>query len=121
MAIILMVDDEPDACQLMERLLSASGHEVHAFTDAEAATSWLGRHIPDLAILDIRLRGADGISVLEFIRNHRLHTKVMMITGYPSAETARKAAAFGADDYLVKPVEISELEDRVSRALETAF
>jgi len=117
MSLILVVDDERDACLLLQRVLSGSGHEVHALDDAREAIRWLQTHEPDLALLDIKLRGGDGITVLEHLRRDHAHTKVMMITGYPSVETASKALELGIDDYLVKPLEIDELEERVNKAL----
>ena len=117
MSLILVVDDEQDACLLMQRVLSASGHEVHTMNDAQMAMEWLQTHVPDLALLDIKLRGADGIRILEHIRQHCVHTKVLMITGYPSVEMANKALNLGIDDYLVKPIDIDELEERVKKVM----
>jgi DNA-binding NtrC family response regulator len=117
MAIILMLDDEQDACSLVQRVLSASGHEVHAFTSANKALEWLKTHTPDLSILDIKLREASGVHVLEFIRKYQPEAKALMITGYPTAETARRACELGIIDYLVKPLEIDELESCVNKAL----
>ncbi|MFP5213548.1 MAG: response regulator, partial [Acidobacteriota bacterium] len=76
MALILMVDDEQDACQMMRRILSMFGHQVEAFTGAPEAIQWLKANEPDLALLDIKLRGDDGLSILEFIRKRELCTKV---------------------------------------------
>jgi DNA-binding response OmpR family regulator len=117
MALILMVDDEHDACQLMERILSALGHEVQAFTDGRKALEWLRGNVPELAILDIKLKGMSGLSVLESIRSNQVKTKVMMVTGYPSVESSNRAIELGVDDYMVKPIEIDELEQRVNRVL----
>lgn len=121
MALILVVDDEKDACRLMERILSASGHRVFGFTEAEAATRWLDDNVADLAILDIKLQSSSGISLLETIRRREPFMKVVMITGYPSVETVRKALQLGIEDYLVKPLEIDELEKRVDKALGLAL
>lgn len=117
MATILMLDDERDACNLVQRVLSASGHEVHAFTSAKNALDWLKAHSPDLAILDIKLRETSGVQVLEFIRENQPQAKALMITGYPTAETAQRACELGIIDYLVKPLEIDELESSVNEAL----
>ena len=121
MGCILVLDDELDACRLMERVLSALGHEVHAFSDYREATEWVRSRKPDLALIDIKLRGTDGISFLKFFRQKYPFAKVIMITGYPSADTTTKALKFGVEDYLVKPVEIAELEERVGKALRTSL
>jgi DNA-binding response OmpR family regulator len=117
MAHILVLDDEQDACSLMARVLSALGHEVQVFTDYLPVLDWLELHTPDLALIDIKLRRGSGLKVLEFIRIHLPQTKVMMITGSPSAETSRKADQLGIDDYLVKPIDIDELERRLNDTL----
>ncbi len=119
MGLILVVDDEQDAGRLMQRVLSASGHEVCAIGDPEEAINWLQKNTPDLVLLDIKLKGKSGISVLEYLRGYNLKTKVVMVTGYPSAETRNKAMDFGVQEYLIKPIEIDELESRVNKLLES--
>jgi DNA-binding response OmpR family regulator len=118
MALILLVDDERDACSMVQRILSTLGHEVRGFTDAKEAIQWLLTNTPDLALLDIRLRGMSGFVVLEYLRRKCPRTKTIMITGYPSAETAGIAQEMGVDDYLIKPMEIEELEKHVIKTLE---
>lgn len=117
MAIIMVIDDEQDACRLLERLLSAAGHAVHAFTGAEEALGWLASNTPDLALLDISRPGSEGVGVLEGMRKRGLSTKAMMITGRPTAESANRAFALGVEDCLVKPIDIDELEARVNESL----
>lgn len=117
MGLILVVDDELDAGRLAERVLSASGHKVLSMTDAEQAMSWLQINTPDLVLLDVKLRGRSGMSVLEYLHRNFPATKVVMVTGYPSAETSNKAREFGVQDYLIKPIELDELEERVNRLL----
>jgi DNA-binding response OmpR family regulator len=117
MALILIVGDEPDACRMLQRILSSFGHSVQAFTTGGKAVEWLEDNLPDLALLDINLRETDGIGLLKILRRSQPRTKTMMITGNPSAETAGQATELGVVDYLVKPVEIDELEERINRAL----
>ncbi len=117
MAIIMVVDEEPDACRLLERLLSASGHTVHAFTMVRDALGWLAGNTPDLALLDISQPGGEGVGVLEGIRRRGLPTKAVMITGRPTAESASRAFELGVEDCLVKPIDIDELEARINESL----
>ncbi|MEJ5349290.1 MAG: response regulator [Desulfosoma sp.] len=121
MALIMVLDDEKDACRLMQRVLVRLGHEVHTFCDASTARRWLEDHDPDLALLDIKLKDDDGLSVLRFLRAHKPRVRVMIITGFPSAETAQEARRLATEDYLVKPVELDELEYRVRKVLENRF
>jgi len=71
----------------------------------------------DLAIVDIQLKRKSGIDVLKYIRNFNLVTKIIIITAFPSVETAKQAVSLGADDYLIKPIEIDDLEKKVNSLL----
>lgn len=117
MAVIMVVDDEEDACRLSARILKAQGHEVHAFTTGEEAIQWLKGATPDLALLDIKLTGGDGISVLQHVRELGRSTRVLLTTGYPVAPRTQRALKLGVAGILVKPVEIDEFERLVHRAL----
>ncbi|MHC1724518.1 MAG: response regulator [Syntrophobacteraceae bacterium] len=117
MARILVLDDEEDICNLVRRVLSGSGHEVVTFTRAGEALQWLQSHRPDLALLDFKLRESDGLVVLAYLRRHCPGVKAIMITGQPSPEIKEKAAELGLEDYLLKPLEISVLEEQVNRSL----
>lgn len=118
MAIILALDDVSDASILMKRILERKGHQVHAFTEEEDALAFARDEKPDLAILDIKLKRLTGVEVLEELRKISPGTRVIMLTGYPTLETARHAKALGATDYLVKPIDKDELEARVAAALD---
>ncbi|MCK8600650.1 response regulator [Desulfoferrobacter suflitae] len=118
MGLILVVDDEKDAGRLMERVLSTSGHKVCAIADPDEAITWLQQNTPDLVLLDVKLKGRSGISVLEYLHGHEIQTKVVMVTGYSSPETRNKARQLGVQEYLSKPVEIDELESRINKLLE---
>lgn len=118
MALVLVLDDERDACQLMARIISSFGHEVKAFTDSEEALKWVSRREPDLALLDVGLHGSYGIDVVDRFLRIRPRLKAILITGYPSMATVGEAPHSGTLDLLVKPVELDELEARVRLALE---
>ena len=117
MGLVLVLDDELDACRLMQRVIGAMGHEVHAFTDHHEALEWVRCYKPDLAVVDVKLRETSGLSVLRSMQKMLFSTKVIMITGCPSEETFEEAMQMGVEDYLSKPLEIADLEEMVSRAL----
>ena len=96
---------------------NARGHEVHAFTEEEDALKFVGKGGVELAILDIKLKKMNGVEVLEELRKLSPSTKVMMLTGYPTLETAREALALGASEYCVKPIDKLELEQKVESVL----
>jgi two-component system, response regulator RegA len=117
MALILVVDDERDACLMLRRILSAMGHDVVTFNAAHSALEWLQGQVPQLAVLDYRLPDLDGLQLLGLMRSNYPDVKVLMLTAYPSAEVAAEAMALGAIAYLLKPIEIEELEARVEESL----
>ncbi len=117
MALILVVDDEEDACQLMERIFRASGHHVQTFIHGDEAIRWLKTHVPDVAILDVKPISMDGIRVLKHLQKRNFPTKVILVTGQPSSETDKSVMRYGIREYLVKPLEIEDLEEHVNRAL----
>ena len=116
MARILVLDDERDACQMIERVLRPE-HEVISFTDEEDAMKHCQRHAVDLAILDIRLKKMSGVDVLARLRESRPDLKAIMLTGYPTVQTAQRSITLGAYDYLTKPLEIDQLEAKVRQVL----
>lgn len=117
MGLVAVLDDEMDACRLMQRIIGAMGHEVHTFTDHHEALGWIRGRKPDLAVIDIKLRGASGLSVLRSIQQMLFSTKVIMITGCPTEEAVGQAMKMGVEDCLTKPLEIADLEELVNRAL----
>lgn len=117
MATILVLDDEPDAVVLIQRVLKRKGHEVSVFNEAHEAIAFARPCLVDLAILDIKLKKMSGIEVLEKLKEINPAMHAMMLTGFPSLETAKKAVSLGDDKYCVKPIEIDELERSVASIL----
>ncbi|MCP4114824.1 MAG: response regulator [Desulfobacteraceae bacterium] len=117
MATILVLDDVLDAVILIRRILSRKGHEVITFTEEEEAIAYAASHPVDLAILDIKLKRLSGVEVLEMLKKAVPAIRVLMLTGYPSLETAREALDLGAGEYCVKPIDMEELEEKVAALL----
>jgi DNA-binding NtrC family response regulator len=117
MAEILVLDDVLDAVILIRKILERKGHSVHAFTEEEDAISFAGSNHVDLAILDIKLKKMSGIQVLEQLKKEVPAMKAIMLTGYPTIETAREALELGAGEYCVKPIDKQELEEKVAQIL----
>jgi DNA-binding NtrC family response regulator len=118
MAKILVLDDEKDACDLIERILSAA-HDVTTFTEEQEAIDFAGREPVELAILDIKLKAMSGVDVLARLKQDNPDMKAIMLTGYPTVEPARRSLTLGAHEYLVKPIDIDELEQKVKKVLTT--
>ena len=117
MAEILVLDDVLDAVILIRKILTKQGHTVHTFTEEEEAIGFAGSNPIDLAILDIKLKKMSGIQVLEQLKKVSPEMKVIMLTGYPTIETAREAIELGAGEYCVKPIDKTELEEKVAEVL----
>jgi two-component system, response regulator RegA len=117
MANILVLDDVADAVELIRKMLGRKGHTVTGFTEEEDAIAYAGANPVDLCILDIKLKKMSGIEVLDLLRKAAPKVKVIMLTGYPTLETAREAMKLGALEYCVKPIEKDELEKKVARVL----
>lgn len=119
MAQIIVIDDVSDAGILVKRILERKGHKVAAFTEEEEALAFVRKQKPDLAILDMKLKKMTGVEVLEEIRKLSPATKAIMLTGYPTLETARESLRLGASEYCVKPIDKEELESKVAEVLKS--
>jgi DNA-binding NtrC family response regulator len=117
MADILVLDDVSDAGMLVKRILERKGHRVTAFTEEEDALHHASKHSVDLAILDIKLKKMTGVEVLEELKKLNPDMKAIMLTGYPTLETAREALRLGAQEYCVKPINKDELETKVAEVI----
>ena len=117
MASIIVLDDVSDAGILVKRILERQGHQVWAFTEEEEAIRHAAKGGTDLAILDIKLKRMTGVEVLAEMKKHAPRIKVIMLTGYPTLETARESLKLGASEYCVKPIDKEELESKVEEVL----
>ncbi len=117
MAEILALDDVLDATVLIGKILTKKGHTVHTFTEEDEAISYAKTNNIDLAILDIKLKKMSGIEVLSLLKAITPDMRAIMLTGYPTVETAREAISLGADEYCVKPIDRQELEEKVEKVL----
>ena len=118
MAKIIALDDVLDAANLIKRILERKGHTVTAFTEEEDAISFVESNTVDLAVLDIKLKKMSGVEVLEELKKRVPSIRAIMLTGYPTIETARECIKLGAAEYCVKPIDKDELEDKVSQVLQ---
>lgn len=117
MANIIVVDDISDAGMLVKRILERKGHTVTAFTEEEDALKYTEANTVALAILDIKLKKMTGVEVLEELKKITPDLKAIMLTGYPTLETARESLRLGAQEYCVKPINKDELETKVAEVL----
>lgn len=115
---ILVVDDEKAMRNLCYQILDKEGYEVTLAEDGKEVVNKILREDFAVAIVDIKMPGMDGMEVLRFIKKHKSHTEVIMITGYGTIETAVEAMRLGVADYITKPFNIEQLTMVVKMALE---
>ncbi len=107
---VLVVDDEPDAVELLQEFLTAKGYEVSAAFNGEEALEKVKTDRPHLILLDVRMPGMNGLETLRQIRQIDQEVGVIMVTAVNEEETGRQALELGAFDYLVKPLDLGYLE-----------
>jgi len=113
------VDDEEAIRRLFVTFLAAEGYEVDSAFDVAGATDLLGKRPYDLVIVDKNLPDGSGLDVLRLCRERRPDVELLILTGYPSMESAVEALRCGAYDYLIKPVlDLDLVLEKVRRAIE---
>ncbi len=119
MSRILVVDDDPDICALIDLKLTQSGHDVVVERNGVAGMAAATATMPDLIVLDWMLPGMSGLSLCVDIRTDPLtaHIPIVMISANAFEEDARWAYEAGVSDFLVKPFSPRELAHRVERQL----
>ena len=115
----LVVDDEPSVRRSLVRMLQAQGFTCFEAGPGREGLGVLERlgEIP-LVISDMRIPELDGIGFLEAVRRRHPDTSVIMLSGMSETTTAVDCLHMGAADFLLKPISMSELQERVARALE---
>lgn len=113
---ILLIEDHPELGAVIQRRLQRSGHVVEWVTTGSAALQYIEHGTWDVLLLDIMLPEHDGFSILESLRQQHITTPVLVMTARTEIEDKVSMLDLGADDYLVKPFDLRELEARI-RAL----
>ncbi len=115
---LLVVEDESILRDALVDYFSSEGHKVDAAADGDIELRKYNLADYDIMIIDLRLPGRDGISVLKEVKKINPKAKVIIVTGYPSQETRTEALQTGAINYLPKPFEISYLEKLIRESYE---
>ena len=117
MSRVLIVDDEESICWALRRLATEEGHQVDVASSAEEGLSCAAARSPDLVLLDIRLPGIDGLSAMKRFRALVGSAPIVVMTAFGSLDTAVRALANGAFEYLIKPFDLDQAAAVVGRAL----
>ncbi|MCM8780445.1 MAG: response regulator [Candidatus Omnitrophica bacterium] len=107
---ILVVDDDPKICELLERFLIKKDFQPTIATSGKEALEKVKAENPAIVLLDIKMPDMDGINILKKIKETNERTAVIMITGLKDEEIAKEAMASGAYDYITKPFDLDYLE-----------
>lgn len=110
---ILVVDDEPAICSLMNAYLTQKGHRVRTANTGEDALVFFQEAFPDIVLLDISMPGIRGIDVLRRMKEIHAACGVIMLSAYGDDETIQEAMDMGAFCYIQKPMELTELIARI--------
>lgn len=110
---ILVVDDEESICAACRRVLTADGFRVDCSTDPAEGLRLAARRSYAAIVLDLRMPGLDGLTWLERLRTGKPTLPVIVITGYPSAESASQCVRLGARAYIQKPFTPEQIRDAV--------
>jgi DNA-binding response OmpR family regulator len=117
-ATVLVVDDEQHVRETLEEVLSREGHKVLTASSGQQALQVMGDTAVDLVMLDLRMEGMDGLTLMEEIKQRWPATVLIILTGYGSLESALKALRCGAHDYLLKPSGPEDIKRSVREGLE---
>jgi DNA-binding NtrC family response regulator len=115
-AKVLLVDDEEDFLSTLAERLEARGLKVDAVTSGEEAVAKVNEQSFDLIVLDLAMPGIDGLETLKRIKAKQPEAEIIILSGQGSIRTGIEAMKLGAEDFLQKPVNITELLDKISEA-----
>lgn len=117
--LVLLVDDEPDLCMLMQMTLSRMGIKSHMAHHLKQALHFFSEYKYDACITDFNLPDGNGIDLVKYVTQHHPKTPIAVLTAYANMELAISALKAGAFDFLSKPVNQQHLHQLLKKALHT--
>lgn len=116
---ILIIDDSSTNNLLFQSILEENGFEVIVSTTGKAGLAAMQKNKADLVLLDVMMPGLDGFDVLKEIKEdeNNQSVPVLMLTAKKDSESMKKALDLGAADYLIKPVGIKEIVEKIRKVL----
>ncbi|MGB5510943.1 MAG: sigma-54 dependent transcriptional regulator [Woeseiaceae bacterium] len=116
-SLALVIDDEPDICELLTLTLGRMNIRALAAADIASAHRLLAENTFDLCLTDMRLPDGDGLELVEWMQAHLPGVPVAVITAHGNVETAVQALKLGAFDFISKPLDLGNLRNIVANAL----
>ena len=117
---VLIVDDEPDLCELLAITLTRMGLASHAVGDVAAAKAALRHDRYDLCLTDMQLPDGNGLDLVEWLSQQHPAPPCAVITAHVNVESAVRALKLGAFDFVSKPLDLADLRKLVAQALKPA-
>lgn len=114
---ILVIDDELFIRELLQEFLIKEGYKVYVAESGEKGINLIKATPVEIALIDLKMPGMDGISALKEIKKIAPNTIAIILTGYPTIESSIEALRSGAYDYVVKPFKLNDLKNTIARAL----
>jgi len=117
---VLLVDDEEEFVSTLAERLEIRDIETLVAIDGDQALHMVEKDRPPLVVLDVLMPGIGGLDVLKQIKGRHPEIQVILLTGHGSTRDGMKGMRLGAFDYIMKPVKIEELINKMNEALETS-
>lgn len=114
---ILVVDDQPYILNVLSDFLFKQGYQVVLAESGEKAAQVVKGSEVQLALIDLKLNGMDGITTMQKINQIDPNILTIIVTGYPTQESSVQALKVGAYDYVTKPFKLEDLKKTIERAL----
>jgi DNA-binding NtrC family response regulator len=116
---VLLVDDEEEFVSALSERLMLRGIEVDSALNGEEALALMVEKVFEVVILDVMMPGLSGLEVLKQIKSTHPNTQVILLTGHGSTREGIEGMRLGAFDYLIKPVDIEEMLEKMREAAKT--
>ncbi len=114
---ILIVDDDPTICKVLDKILEKEGYDTFIANNGKSAVAIAKKEPVQMVLLDIKMKGMDGIDTLHALKKFDPDITVIMLTAYGTLKTARKAMEYGAYDYVTKPFDMDFLTELIKQGL----
>jgi DNA-binding NtrC family response regulator len=109
---LLLVDDDPSLVRLLAKIIDRSfgaRMQLQTLTDPKAARQWIDRNLVDILVTDLEMPGVNGLELLRCAKRKNPCAQVLFVTGHSTLEALTDALELGATDYLLKPLDQTEL------------
>lgn len=114
---VLLVDDEEELVSTLVERLEIRGHSAIGVLTGQEAIARVQEEAFDIAVLDVKMPGEDGVEIMKRIKHIRPGLPIILLTGHMSEEANDRGMQAGADDYIIKPVDIEDLVAKMRKAV----